>query len=451
MRPDEVESIPDYVMNVFNIPLASRAKVEGALTTLTKYRTASHPEFANFFARFDGSAGQLQPTPLTVQETAASIEKVECLTECFPGALPADKGEFRSIRLRNASDRVLFTDERNPLYLSYRIFTLNEELIPFEGSRSQLPCPLRPGGELTVPVMVKLPEGLTGQFIVRFYFLLANHPVTENVPDPPSLGELPARRWIPAWLSHLRPRPHAESLLEQVTHPREDLHWFDDVPLVEMRITAITTKAEFPAIYRGGLEDFDVQQDVNRAEAFLAEVIDDVRSHGVAKPRILEIGAGVYPISLRVCDQNTTVIASDISLVMQTLASIMHSNDPAVLEGRAAFASFDMIHPPFRDGTFDVICICAALHHIASPDEFLMRLAPILSAHGRFVALREPCVVDPSAPTYIAELTNGFNEQMFELSEWSAILARGSFAVDRAVIDFGCSLKFSARVVREGE
>jgi ubiquinone/menaquinone biosynthesis C-methylase UbiE len=140
------------------------------------------------------------------------------------------------------------------------------------------------------------------------------------------------------------------------------------------------------------------------------------------------------------------VVVSDISLVMQILASIMHSNNPAVREGRAGFASFDMMHPPFHDGAFDVICICAALHHIPSPDQFIRTLAPILSSRGRFVALREPCVVNPTEPAYITELVNSFNEQMFELSEWHDIITRGGLTLDSAVIDFGCSLKFSARL-----
>jgi Methyltransferase domain len=96
----------------------------------------------------------------------------------------------------------------------------------------------------------------------------------------------------------------------------------------------------------------------------------------------------------------------------------MHADHPAAMQGRAAFASIDAMHPPFQVGSFDVICMCAALHHIAFPDEFLKRLARMLSHHGRFAAVREPCLVNPFEPTYIAELTNGFNEQMFELSEW---------------------------------
>ena len=106
-----------------------------------------------------------------------------------------------------------------------------------------------------------------------------------------------------------------------------------------------------------------------------------------------------------------------------------------------------MMYPPFRDGTFDIICICAAFHHIPYPGGFLKRLAPMLSAHGRFVAVREPCLVNPTEPTNISELANGFNEQMFELSEWKEIISSGGFALDRAVIDFECSLKFSARVL----
>jgi SAM-dependent methyltransferase len=206
-----------------------------------------------------------------------------------------------------------------------------------------------------------------------------------------------------------------------------------------------------PGTRRGGLSDFDVHEDVTRADDFLAAIIGDLRSNGVARPRILEVGAGVHPISLRTCDaEDTTVVVSDISLVMQILASIMHTNNPAVLTGRAAFACFDMMYPPFRDGSFDVICICAALHHIPAPVGFLQRLTPMLSEHGRFVAVREPCLVNPFEPAYIAELSNGFNEQMFELPEWNEIIARGGLEIDRAVIDFGCSLKFSARVAGMG-
>jgi hypothetical protein len=70
----------------------------------------------------------------------------------------------------------------------------------------------------------------------------------------------------------------------------------------------------------------------------------------------------------------------------------------------------------------------------------------MLSKNGRFVAVREPCLVNPFESTYITELSNGFNEQMFELPEWREILDDGGLTIDRAVIDFDCSLKFSARV-----
>ncbi len=448
MRPEEIVSIPDHVMGVFNIPATCKEQVESALTTLTRYRTYSHPEFANFFARFDQREGLAQTTPLSAEDTAAAIDKVQCLTQCFPETLRSDEAEFRSIRLRNGSDRVLYTDERNPLYLSYRIFTPGGEPVPFEGSRSPLPCPLRPGSELTIPVMVKLPEGLTGQFTVRFYFLLENRAAAENVQTPADKRVRPAGSRFFPWGGGRRSVPHDKTSDDS---PAPPVWWFDKSPLVEMKVSAIAEKPAFPAILQGGLNDFDVQKDVTRAEDFLSEVIGDLRSRGVSKPCILEIGAGVYPISLRICDENTTVVVSDISLVMQMLASIMHANNPAVLEGRAAFTSFDMVYPPFQDSTFDVICICAALHHIPSPDTFLRRLAPLLSEFGRFVAVREPCLVNPFEPTYIAELSNGFNEQMFELSEWDAMISRGGLTIDRAVIDFGCSLKFSARALRLNE
>lgn len=397
LRPADVASIPDEVISVFNIAPSQKDRVQAALTTLTKYRAPSYPEFANFFARFEAQDTQAQPVPLGRDETREAIGKVECLSSYLTHAMrPGDK-EFRSLRLRNGSDRILFTSDRNPLFLSYRIFTPNGKPVSFEGDRSPLPCPLRPGSELTVPVGVRLPAGLTGQVILRFYFLL------------------------------------------------EGVQWFDESPLVEAVIDLTTERDEFPALRRGDLSSFDLQEDVTRAEDFLTEAISQLRSKGVTRPRILEIGSGVHPIALRTCGDNATVVVSDISLIMQQLASIMHIGHPAVEEGRAAFASFDPMHAPFGAESFDIICMCAAMHHIPSPDGLLKRVRTMLSANGRFIAVREPCVVNPFEPTYIKELSNGFNEQMFELAEWREILTRGGLALDRAVIDFGCSLKFSAR------
>ena len=440
MRPMDVVSVTDQVIDVFHLAWAEKAQVETALSTLSKYRMPSHPEFANFFARFDGSTGQAGAVALSTEDTAASIAKIECLTHDFPGRLPSNDIEFRSIRIRNGSDRALLTDDQNPLYLSYRIVTPDGQPVPFEASRSKLPCPVLPGRELTVPVMVKLPPGLTGQFLIRIYFVLVSASgVEDHVAPLDTVGRNALQNRFSAWRDGLKSwfgnaRP---------SEP-EHVHWFDQAPLVEMKITAVDKLDEFPALRRGAQTEFDVQEDVRRAEAFLSDVIADLRAKGVSNPRVLEIGAGVYPIMLRITDEAMTIVVSDISLVMQALASVMHTNHPAVSNGRAGFVSFDMMHPPFQDGTFDVICICAALHHIADPTAFFKRLAPMLSAQGCFVAVREPCLVNPLEPGYITELENGFNEQMFELSEWQEIIDRGGLTFDKAVIDFGCSLKFSA-------
>ena len=445
IKRDEVISIPNEVMKAFNIPETLNNRVQAALTPLIKYRTHSHPEFANFFARFSPSAIQLQPMPLNAQETGEAVSKIECLTRSFPQTMRSGATEFRSLRIRNGSPRVLYTDERNPLYISYQVFTSSGEPVPCECARSPIPSPLRPGSELTIPVMVRLPTGVRGQLIVRFYFLLIIPTAVgevEGVPD----GSRPSTPGWTAWRDKLMRSRSKAVPDDRASQPVEHIHWFDALPLAEMVVAVKLEAEDFPADRRDSLLNFDVHEDVARADRFLVDVISKLKSAGISHPRILEVGSGVYPISLRACDENSTVIVSDISLVMQTLASLMHENNPAVLDSRAAFASFDMMYPPFRDGTFDIICICAAFHHIPYPAEFLKRLAPMLSVRGRFVAVREPCLVNPTEPTYISELANGFNEQMFELSEWKAIISEGGFTLDKAIIDFDCSLKFSARV-----
>ncbi len=426
MRPEEVVSIPDRVMEAFRIGEPHRREVEAALVSLVKYRTPSHPEFANFFARFEAQPEARQVVSLAAEQIEDALKHVTCLTSHQPGTLRSDEGEYRSIRLRNGSRLPLFTNETTRLFLSYRLFTPLGEPMDFEASRSALPVPLHPGAELTIPALVRLPPGATGEHLVRFHFLL----VTQGVASPPAPSG-----WKPPW--QRRPAPAAVAI--------DTVRWFDASPVLEMRVTATPPDLPgFPALRRDRREQFDVQADVERGDDFLREVVAGLRDAGVARPRILEVGAGIHPMSMRIADPDTEVVVSDISHVMQALALVMHGRFPAVLEGRAAFGAFDMMYPPFSEGTFDIICICAALHHIPLPGEFLKRLTPLLSPNGRFVAVREPCVVNPLEPAYIAELSNGFNEQMFELPEWQDFVERSGLAIDRAIIDFECSLKFSA-------
>lgn len=435
LRPEDVVSVPDRVMDAFNIPHALSHEVKDALATLTQYRAGTHPEFANFFARFDPTEGHPRPIPLTLEQARAAVEQVSCLTSSFPPALQTQAPEYRSIRIRNNSNHVLFADERGGLSVACKLFDASGAPVPSPATPAPLPCPVRPGGEVTVPVLVQLPPTASGRITVRFYFQFADlRPVAQPAPPPtPPAGRL--KRLYRRLTTPPAPPPAPAGPT-----------WLDAHPLAEMVVEAVPTQPGFPATRRGDPQSFDVHGDVTQADAFLAAIIRRLRDQDPTPVRILEIGSGVYPVALRACDDTSLVVASDISLVMQRLAAIMHANNPATRAGRAGFTSFDAMFPPFAPGSFDVICICAALHHMPTPVEFLRTLAPLLSPRGRFVALREPCVVDPHAPAYISELANGFNEQMFELPEWSAMVANAGLAIDEAVIDYGCSLKFSARL-----
>ena len=184
--------------------------------------------------------------------------------------------------------------------------------------------------------MVSLPAGVKGQLVVRFYFLFIGSTTAGDVAvvaDEPQPSET---RWLAAWRDKLmRPRSRAVPD-DRAPQSVEHLHWFDASPLAEMVVAVNTETDEFPANRRDSIQSFDLHEDVARADRFLVDVISELKAAGISHPRILEVGAGVYPISLRACDEDSTVIVSDISLVMQTLAIIMHENNPAVLESRAA-------------------------------------------------------------------------------------------------------------------
>jgi SAM-dependent methyltransferase len=96
---------------------------------------------------------------------------------------------------------------------------------------------------------------------------------------------------------------------------------------------------------------------------------------------------------------------------------------------------------PFWPGTFDLIIISAALHHICNITDALRIFRSLLSRNGKIVLLREPCAVVPDAPAYIQELESGFNEQQFELAEYDEMFRRTGFHPVYAQIDYDCSYK----------
>ena len=96
---------------------------------------------------------------------------------------------------------------------------------------------------------------------------------------------------------------------------------------------------------------------------------------------------------------------------------------------------------PFKLGSFDLVVVCAALHHFVDIVQALRLLKAMLSPGGKLVLMREPGNVAPEDATYISELANGFNEQQCVLAEYQTMFERAGLVVRYHRMDFECSYK----------
>ena len=140
LRPADVASIPDESDQCFQYRSVSEGSRSSRSNHTDEIPCAFIPGIRQFLARFEAQDTQAQPVPLGRDETREAIGKVECLSSYLTHAMRPGNKEFRSLRLRNGSDRILFTSDRNPLFLSYRIFTQMENLFPLKATGHPFPA-----------------------------------------------------------------------------------------------------------------------------------------------------------------------------------------------------------------------------------------------------------------------------------------------------------------------
>lgn len=144
--------------------------------------------------------------------------------------------------------------------------------------------------------------------------------------------------------------------------------------------------------------------------------------------RILELGAG------------TGWLSAEISSARQVIALDMYYKEPRGLlaaknimnEKRVYFERLiaDMKELPFKDSSFDLVIVCAALHH--SPDliKTCNEVFRILKPGARFILLSEPVkgLLGTNERKIIADdLEHGFHEKRYSVSQWINTLRRAGF------------------------
>lgn len=355
-------------------------------------------EFSNITDRYPGalntSSSMRQPgTASDVPQPPFSL--VSSYFE--PVFSPAAK-RFRSLRVRNNTNRIIATAGDNPFSLSYWIYQDNR-LICGDGIRSRLPLQLLPGSELTVPVQIQAPDQPGHYKIVVMM-------VEEYV------------RWYEKW----------PLLITELRVTADPQPWSD---LRSQQVTQLT-------------KPFDLGQDILYSGVCYAEAVQ--ADHGVDSggPVVLELACGSRPQALIHFQKNTRVIACDLCFPQVQLGSLEFEQALSNDRDSFLFCCADVYNPPFHEGAFDLAVICAALHHFSDTVDALRLVANLLKPDGKLVLLREPCFVNPGDLNYLRELQNGFNEQQFEIEEYFWMLEQAGLTVVSARVDFGGSLKLIA-------
>lgn len=160
---------------------------------------------------------------------------------------------------------------------------------------------------------------------------------------------------------------------------QEYVRWFDECVLAQLPVV-VSAEPDFaskvPVMPHDGKFEFGV--DLAACGEMLARAVAEVRANRpvveAALPvRILEVACGSDPQSLRAFQPGTQVIALDLCFPQAQLASLIFKRDSAIPSADFALICENFSVPPFQDGSFDVVMICATLHHFADATKLWKR------------------------------------------------------------------------------
>lgn len=362
--------------------------VERAFGSALRYRMDDYwlrSEFSHIVERYP------LPADRTNGPTHENTGHVRLLVDYFNPDFKSGEPNYRSFRIRNETGKILASTGKEPFHISYWLTDSTGKR--HEGVRSKFPIPLLPGKDLTVPVLIEAPN-VCG--VYQIDVMLVQEFVGWDQAAPIYRGLLNSLEALPH--RNLVKSPHNGSFVFEL-----DLEYCGQV--------------------------------LKKA----AEMAIDEASSGPLT--ILEIACGSDPQTLRHYQPNSHVVACDLAFPQVQLASLSWSKREGIPNERFTFASADVFDPPFRSQSFDMIVVCAALHHFVDATSALKTLSALLRPHGKIILLREPGKMAVDDPTFVMELTNGFNEQQFELSEYDVMYQRAGLVPCYQQLDFDCSYK----------
>jgi len=382
---DVVDSISQQYLGV------DKESINVAVGSALRYRVNDRVlrgEFQNIADRYIPAGVSGNSTPGNNNNSAVLI------CEYFNPLFRPQESSYRSFRIRNNSTFAYASSGNQPFHISYMLYNMDGSLAS-EGPRSRLPIPVEPGMELTVPVRIDAPH-TAGEFRISVMLV------------------------------------------------QEHVKWHSEHPIFEGKIQVGTgSKFRERLLEPPHKGYFDFDEDLNQCSSFIKNVFSEIPSSTSQPLNVLELACGSDPQMIRHFQKNTRVTAVDLCYPQIQLASLKYNvSQPADCEN-FAFICADAFHAPFRDHQFDVVAISAALHHFVDLTQALIVMRRLLKPEGRIILLREPGKVAADDPTYIEELSNGFNEQQFELEEYEVMFERAGLKVANHQLDFECSYKAS--------
>jgi SAM-dependent methyltransferase len=364
--------------------------VERAFGSALRYRMDDlwlRTEYSHIVERYPLRENQQQSEKVASRNTG----HVRLLVDYFNPIFEKGEDNYRSFRIRNETGQMLASEGDRPFHISYWLTDSTGERR--EGVRSRFPVPLFPGKDLTVPVLIKAP-GVSGEYKIDVMLV------------------------------------------------QEFVGWDEAAPIYSGVLKSVDVLPERKLVRSPHNGSFVFESDLEHCGNVISMAAEMVRSEAGSGPlTILEIACGSDPQTLRYYQANSNVIACDLAFPQVQLASLSWAKRGGIAIDRYAFASVDVFNPPFRRQAFDLVVVCAALHHFSDTSAALVKLVTLLKRNGKLVLLREPGKMAVDDPIFIKELTSGFNEQQFELAEYDVMYQRAGLTPCYQQLDFECSYK----------
>lgn len=369
--------------------------VERALGAALRYRLRS-PGLRNEFSQV------LDRYPLPgALSSASNGQKFELIAHYFNPRFAAGAVSHRSFRFRSNLDGVMKSGGERPFHLSYWLTDAAGGRL--EGVRSEFPIPVGTGDEITIPVRIQAP-----------------------------------------------PRPGRYQI--EVLVVQEHVGWHLDCPLFVGEIEVVEDLGSDDIVRMPHRGRFELLEDLAASGNVYADAAGAVRqASGRDELTVLEIACGSDPLILRHYLFGTRCVACDLSFPQAQIGSLTALHQGRVPSEKFCFVSADVFDAPFVAGAFDVIVVCAALHHFSDTTKALIKLRELLAPHGRIVLVREPGKVVPNDAATIADLERGYCKQQFELDEYEVMFARSALKPTYQQLDFDCSYKAVLECVEESD